>query len=243
MLLKRGETGNQVRELQKLLRDEWDYQVGVDGVFGPQTEKAVRQFQSTHHDEHGAPLVVDGKVGPVTWKALRHRSRPAPIVPPMEGGSKCGRKALGVARQEMAAGAREVGGNNSGPWVKKYLGGAGLDEGNPWCASFVSWCFFHACGDNKSKMPFPYNPLARGVFSACKAKGWQVGDPKPGDLIVWWRESLHSGKGHIGFVESVKDGFVYTIEGNKSDRVQQFQYVLGRIDRLIGFIRIPDAAC
>ena len=40
------------------------YEVGIDGVYGPQTEAAVMQFQRDHK------LWVDGIVGPVTTKAL-----------------------------------------------------------------------------------------------------------------------------------------------------------------------------
>jgi hypothetical protein len=33
---------------------------------------------------------------------------------------------------------------------------------------------------------------------------------------------------------------VYTIEGNKSPRVQGFSYVLSRIEKLLGFGHVPD---
>lgn len=245
-MLQKGSKGKEVTELQRLLHDDFDYQITVDGDYGSETERAVRQFQSTHHDQHGNPLVVDGKAGALTWWAVHNRNAERPAVPvpaPASGGSSCGKKALAVALQELNAGAGEVGGNNKGPFVKKYLAGAGLSEGNPWCASFVSWCFLHACGGDKKKMPFPYLPGARNLFRACRTRGFEVKDPAAGDLIVWWRESLQSGKGHIGFVESVKDGYVYTVEGNKTAKVARFRYVQGRIDKLIGFIRVPDKAC
>lgn len=34
----------------------------------------------------------------------------------------------------------EVGEDNHGPEVKKFLAVTGLDEGYPWCAAFVSYC-------------------------------------------------------------------------------------------------------
>lgn len=244
--LKFGDTGADVIKLQTLLRDDWDYDVKVDGEYGPKTRRAVRQFQSNHHDEHGAPLVIDGKVGPLTWWSLLNRNseRPDPEnIPTSTGGSKCGKKALAIAIAELEAGAKEIGGNNRGKWVRKYFKETGLPEGNPWCAAFASWCLFSACGEDKSKMPLPYLAGARNIFRAGRDKGWNVTDPKPGDLIIWWRESLHSGKGHIGYVEAVKDGFVYTVEGNKTPKVARFHYVIGRIDQLIGFIRIPDNGC
>lgn len=57
-LLKRGSTGEAVKELQRLLK------IDVDGKFGPKTEAAVKAFQKSRK------LVADGKVGPYTWEAL-----------------------------------------------------------------------------------------------------------------------------------------------------------------------------
>jgi hypothetical protein len=34
---------------------------------------------------------------------------------------------------------------------------------------------------------------------------------------------------------------LYTIEGNKSPRVQGFSYVSSRMDKLLGFGEVPDA--
>lgn len=53
------------------------YHNGIDGDFGPVTEKAVKDFQKSHFeiDSHGNPdrrhpLKVDGIVGPKTWASL-----------------------------------------------------------------------------------------------------------------------------------------------------------------------------
>jgi hypothetical protein len=35
-----------------------------------------------------------------------------------------------------------VGGQNRGPWVRKYMDGR---EGLPWCAGFATWCYRQAC--------------------------------------------------------------------------------------------------
>lgn len=58
-LLKRGDKGASVRELQKLLLIE------VDGDFGPKTQAAVKVFQKKHN------LTADGIVGPYTWAVLK----------------------------------------------------------------------------------------------------------------------------------------------------------------------------
>jgi Transglycosylase-like domain/Putative peptidoglycan binding domain len=56
--VERGDRGTAVRKIQAALG------VTVDGVFGPQTERAVKRFQRRHG------LVVDGVVGPQTRGAL-----------------------------------------------------------------------------------------------------------------------------------------------------------------------------
>lgn len=57
-MLRKGDQGNSVRELQTKLG------IGVDGAFGPATETAVKAFQAAHG------LDPDGHVGPKTWAAL-----------------------------------------------------------------------------------------------------------------------------------------------------------------------------
>ncbi len=251
--LKKGDQGQEVRLLQKSL-NEHGFPVDVDGDFGAQTHKAVRAFQSQNLDAHGQPLVVDGKVGPLTWWSLTH---PKPVIdipvavnyakmPPKKmGGSRIGRAALKKAIAEMKAGAKEIGGNNCGPWVAKYLAPANLPQGHSWCASFVSWCYLQACKGKKDKMPFDYCPGARALLRQFKDRGWghephSGYEPKPGDIVVWWRVSLSGWQGHIGLVHSVQDGMLYTIEGNRSPQVQGFSYVQSRIDKLLGFGHIPD---
>lgn len=57
-LLKRGDKGQWVRNLQKALG------IAIDGDFGPGTERAVKTFQASKG------LTADGKVGAKTWAAL-----------------------------------------------------------------------------------------------------------------------------------------------------------------------------
>jgi peptidoglycan hydrolase-like protein with peptidoglycan-binding domain len=59
-----GSTGEAVRRLQRALRRTPNLSIVIDGVFGPNTERAVKDFQQ------GAGLAADGIVGPLTWAAL-----------------------------------------------------------------------------------------------------------------------------------------------------------------------------
>lgn len=242
--LLKGARGAAVRELQKLLVSR-GYPVAVDGEFGPQTERGVRAFQSQNLDQHGQPLVVDGRAGPLTWWSLTHLkpaiSLPAaaglPLMP--AGGSRAGRAALSTALDEMGKGAREVGDENHGPWVRKYLHGL-AEEGSSWCAAFVSWCYQSAPGG----IPFDYTVGARKMLGELKDRGWAYPPgsdylPQPGDVVVWWRVSLQRWMGHAGLVHQVRDGMLYTVEGNRSRKVQCFSYVLSRMEKLLGYGHVP----
>lgn len=248
--LRKNDQGPQVTQLQKLLTQR-GYAVDASGTFDTKTWQAVRAFQAQNLDQHGQPLVVDGVAGPLTWWSLQN---PKPVtdtptavdyaVLPTNGGSTLGRAALAAAIGELKAGACEQGGNNCGPFVRKYLAPAGVAEGNAWCASFVSWCYLQANGGNQAQMPFAYTPSARGMLAEFKQQGWASAPgsgylPQSGDIVVWWRVSLAGWLGHVGLVHSVQDGMLYTIEGNRSPRVQGFSYVLSRMDKLLGYGHVP----
>jgi peptidoglycan hydrolase-like protein with peptidoglycan-binding domain len=64
-VLKSRSSGPDVQDLQQKLKDLGFDPNGVDGTFGPGTEKAVRAFQSAKG------LAVDGQVGPNTMAALQ----------------------------------------------------------------------------------------------------------------------------------------------------------------------------
>lgn len=62
-LLALAARGPAVRALQaRLVELEWELE--IDGVFGPATDAAVREFQEQYE------LDIDGIVGPQTWEAL-----------------------------------------------------------------------------------------------------------------------------------------------------------------------------
>jgi hypothetical protein len=68
--LKPGDTGAQVRALQRALK-ALGYPVGtIDGQYGPATKTAVAGFQ------HAEALTADGVFGPNTLNALIHKAGP-----------------------------------------------------------------------------------------------------------------------------------------------------------------------
>lgn len=77
MILREGDTGDEVLALQKALNAKGAKLV-EDGDFGPLTEQAVIHFQGQ------SGLKQDGVVGPLTWAALKELI-PPPVEHPGEG--------------------------------------------------------------------------------------------------------------------------------------------------------------
>lgn len=241
--------GDEVRELQRQLnlRLALDPPLTTDGHFGPLTLEAVYAFQSSSVGPDGRPLTVDGIVGPLTWWALRTEDQTrafateAPLLRIGQPRSELAAAALEVAADEIRAGARELGGNNQGTFVKKYLRGGEA----PWCAGFASFCVSKASDRVGVPMPFKYAGAARGIRNQLAAIGlsFNVGDEQPtaGDLVFWWRVAPNSWQGHVGFVTDYEDGVLWTIEGNRGAfpaPVRQFSYVVEREKRMLGFAKL-----
>jgi len=245
-----GNTGPAVSDLAQLLvRRGFLAATDVGPRFDRRFRQAVKNFQARHLDSRGRPLVVDGIVGPLTRWALTHPdstdlfSPPTSVPDPPPGGSARGRAALNAALVEVTNSAREEGSNNSGPWVEKYLSGQACTPTN-WCTAFVCWCF----AQHTEPPPFRFTLGARGLRNTFRRRDWLV-EPtaetplQPGDLVFWWRDQPSSWKGHVGLVHHVADGILYTVEGNKGGfpaPIQIFDYVLARMDRLLGFGRVPE---
>ena len=122
--------------------------------------------------------------------------------------------------------------------MRKYLNGLAA-EGSSWCAGFVSWCFLQS-----GPMPFDYTVGARDLLGQLRQAGMGVtptdaDPPRPGDIIVWWRKAPSAWEGHVGLVVDYRGGVLTTIEGNKTPKVGLFKYTFGKIDKLLGFARVP----
>lgn len=103
--------------------------------------------------------------------------------------------------------------SNRGEWVETFLRSAGVGPGNPWCASFVTWCYRESGLTTPPKNPASvYGWVRNGVK---EGKTQIVDNPIRGDLFFWLNRDNH---GHIGFVVEVKKigpvRYVETIEGN-----------------------------
>ena len=112
-----------------------------------------------------------------------------------------------------------------------------MDINAPWCDAYFDYCVLMLC------RAFGYDAdMAREVLcgdfddytyssvNLYKRAGRWFSSPQKGDQIFF------GGAGHTGGVVDVKNGEVYTDEGNKSDQVKRCVYKLGD-SRIIGYGR------
>lgn len=72
--LKKGASGDAVRQLQQALKGLGYDPGAVDGQFGAKTEQAVKKFQ------HDKGIASDGIVGPITWRNIDEADQHEPIL-------------------------------------------------------------------------------------------------------------------------------------------------------------------
>lgn len=116
-----------------------------------------------------------------------------------------------------------------------HFGGQKYGAGNAaWCAAFASWVY------GGSSAPWGKQMAVSGIKSWAVKKGvYQHGSDfsnlKPGDLVVWRPDT--TGRSHVGIVACVKDGKLFTVEGNTSgDKVNTRCYAKGT--KFDGFVRL-----
>lgn len=128
---------------------------------------------------------------------------------------------------QSAFGGKSAGSGNFTEYNYAF-GKIGGTYGYAWCAAFVSWCLEQADAANS----------AGGLFASCTL--WverltELGQysprqggysPKSGDLIFFKSAGVARASDHVGLVRYVKNGRVYTVEGNASNRVSLRDYKL-----------------
>lgn len=112
-----------------------------------------------------------------------------------------------------------------------YWSWYGFSERVDWCACFVSWCA-NECGYIDAGVIPKFAGCTSGGMAWFKEHSqWQERDyvPNPGDIIFfdWASNGLAGDADHVGIVEKVENGRIYTIEGNSDDSVRQNSYPVG----------------
>lgn len=133
---------------------------------------------------------------------------------------------LGSGNRDLVAVAQSQVGNVGGaPYWSWY----GFSSRVEWCAIFVSWCA-DQCGLLDSGAIPRFSGVGTGVNWFQSRGQWLPGSatPEPGMLIFFkWYGSDATIADHVGIVERVENGRVYTIEGNSNDMVRRNSYPVG----------------
>ena len=135
-----------------------------------------------------------------------------------------GRAFMGEGNAAMVAVAQSQIGNVGGA---PYWSWWGLDYRVEWCAIFVSWCA-DQCGYLDAGVLPKMEGVRPYVDWFIERGQWQGRDyePSPGDIIFfdWESDGLAD---HVGIVEKVENGLIYTVECNSGDRCVENRYYLG----------------
>ncbi len=115
-----------------------------------------------------------------------------------------------------------------------YWSWYGFNSRVEWCACFVSWCA-NECGYIDAGVIPKFAGCVWGVEWFRDRGIWQDRnyEPRPGDIIFFdWDNKGSSGpqdgeSDHVGIVEKVENGIVYTVEGNSGDSCRENHYAVG----------------
>ncbi|MTQ96648.1 CHAP domain-containing protein [Pseudoflavonifractor sp. BIOML-A16] len=127
----------------------------------------------------------------------------------------------------VAVAFSQLGNEGGGPYWSWY----GFSSREEWCACFVSWCA-NECGYIEAGIIPKFAVCITGSNWFKERGQWaeNTAEPSPGAIIFfdWDDENGQDGEAdHVGIVERVEDGRVYTIEGNSGDQVCQNSYPVG----------------
>lgn len=108
-----------------------------------------------------------------------------------------------------------------------YWSWYGFDGRVEWCACFVSWCA-NECGYIDAGVIPKFAGCVLGSQWFKDRGQWQDGSftPEAGHIIFFdWEGDGETD--HVGIVERVENGTVYTVEGNSGDACRQNSYAIG----------------
>ena len=121
-------------------------------------------------------------------------------------------------------GVKEIAGSRDNPEVVKYFDDLGFDgsvlkDETAWCSAFANWvCKFSA-------LPYTRKLNARSWMEI----GNDVVMPEVGDIVVLWRVSKTSWKGHVGFYINHDEDNIYVLGGNQNNKVCIRPYGITRL--------------
>lgn len=91
----------------------------------------------------------------------------------------------------------------------------GIKQGYAWCNVFIDWIFVQSVGlDRARELLIGFSAGCTQDWNWLRHAGRIVSEPKRGDLIFFRNLA------HIGIIEKVENGKIYTIEGNTSNAAE-----------------------
>lgn len=113
-------------------------------------------------------------------------------------------------------GVKEIVGLEHNPQILRYFDEIGHDwvdnDEMAWCSAFVNW----VCIKNNLPMSGKLNARSWLKVGVPLEEGCE---PEVGDIVVLWRVSKTSWKGHVGFFISNRNGYIYILGGNQGNEV------------------------
>jgi len=215
------QTKENIKKLQRALQAKGFYlNKRVDGIWGPNTERAVIGFKRS------VGLRPRAYVGPITWGALTEGRHAPPKVVRNEPNW------LRIARSYM--GLREYRGSSHNKKILQWWKDIGLggikDDETAWCAAYVGGVLVEA------GLPSTKSGLARSYDKW----GKKLKRPAVGSIVTFWRESPRSWKGHVGFVVG-KDqkGRIMCLGGNQGNATNIKAFSHARVANFVWPVNTP----
>lgn len=88
------------------------------------------------------------------------------------------------------------------------------NDDTPWCSAFLKAVLLEVGLVNFATL------AARSWLSV----GKEINKPELGDIVIFWRESPQSWKGHVGIYVAENDSNIYVLGGNQANEVNISQF-------------------
>jgi len=136
-----------------------------------------------------------------------------------------------IAQAKQFYGVRDIEGKENEPQVIMFFHETGNTKVNSdeaaWCSVFMGYC--------AKQKGYQYSKYmnARSWLNV----GDSIGQPEPGDIVIFWREKKESWKGHVSIYlgKSASTNEIYCLGGNQNDEVCIQTYP---VENVLGFRRI-----
>lgn len=109
-------------------------------------------------------------------------------------------------------------------YIGGYEGNPGWSEETPWCVCFISWALEECQGYLKGRN-LKFANVDSFLTEFVTSDTWKTSDPQAGDVIFFdWIVDDEKNPEHAGVVLAVRNGWIYTIEGNSNNTVEICRY-------------------